>query len=120
MAGSAGGVVRMGLSHLSPEALAAFVRASCVASGVTEKVTDPLVVRRVGVLLGAAPGAGRERKRSGTRTGHAGGSVAPDDVDSGGVDRGGSARAGTDCGVVDERGDDGVLSGQVQFRPRAS
>lgn len=110
----------MGLSHLSAEALAEFVRASCVASGVPVKVTDPLVVRRVGVLLGGAPAGSRAQPRSGSTRDCGGRSVAPDDGHSGGVDHRGSLGAGADHGVVDDRGDDGVLSGQVQVRPRAS
>ena len=68
MAGAAGGVVRMGLSHLSEDELAAWVTASCAAQGVPVKVTDPTVVRRVGALLGAGVEGVRGRKRSGTRT----------------------------------------------------
>lgn len=61
----------MGLSRLSPDALAAWVEASCASQGLAVKITDPTVVRRVGALLGAAtdpgPLGGRGRKRSGTR-----------------------------------------------------
>ena len=67
LAGSAGGVVRMGLSNVPAEVLAAWVAASCAGQGVPVKVTDPTVVRRVGALLGAGVAGPRERKRSGTR-----------------------------------------------------
>lgn len=53
MAGTAGGVVRMGLSNLTREELAAWVTASCQEQGVPVKVTHPSVIRQVGTLLGA-------------------------------------------------------------------
>ena len=34
------------------EALVAWVRASCQAQGVPEKITDPATLREVGALLG--------------------------------------------------------------------
>lgn len=34
------------------EALVAWVRASCEAQGVPEKITDPTTLREVGALLG--------------------------------------------------------------------
>lgn len=40
---------------VDPEALAVWVAESCRAQGVPERVTDPGVISRVGVLLGAAP-----------------------------------------------------------------
>ena len=45
--------------------LAAWVEASCAAQGVPVRVTDPGVIARIGVLLGAAPGTdGRGSGRS--------------------------------------------------------
>ena len=38
------------------EALVAWVRASCEAQGVPEKVSDPVALRRIGDLLGTAAG----------------------------------------------------------------
>lgn len=56
-------MVLMGLSNLPPEEIAALVVDSCAASGVPVKVTDPTVVRRVGVLLGAPVGGQRAHPR---------------------------------------------------------
>lgn len=45
--------------------LAAWVEATCAAQGVPVRVTDPGVLARVGVLMGAAPGTdGRVSGRS--------------------------------------------------------
>ena len=40
----------------TPEAVQAWVAASCAAQGVPEKVTDPVVIRKVAVLLGVGDG----------------------------------------------------------------
>jgi hypothetical protein len=50
---------------LDQRVLAAWVEASCAAQGVPVRVTDPGVLARVGVLMGAAPGTdGRASGRS--------------------------------------------------------
>jgi len=49
------------MARLSGDELAAFVAASCERSAVPLKVTDPLVVRSVRVLLTGTPG-GAERE----------------------------------------------------------
>lgn len=109
----------MGLSHLTPDEVAAFVAASCAAQGVAVKVSDPSVVRRVGALLGA-PGPGRARTRgAGARgTGTGATSVPPHDLDPGRVQRHDPRGAGSDDNVVDQGLDDGVLTVQVQRPPR--
>jgi hypothetical protein len=107
----------MGLSHLSAEQVAAWVAASCAAQGLPVRVSDPVVVRQVGALLGAGSGGGRERKRSGTRTAHGRVSVAPDDGHSGRVQGGDSGGAGGDVDVADDRFDDGVLPRQREVGP---
>lgn len=56
-AGHVGTVGRPAVSGVDPAVLAAWVRASCEAQGVPEKVTDPVALRRIGDLLGT--GAGR-------------------------------------------------------------
>ena len=59
----------MGLSALSAEDLAAWVAKSCAAQGVPVKVTDPAVLRQVGVLLtGQASGSGARGACASTRT----------------------------------------------------
>lgn len=45
------------MAGVSREVAAAWVEQSCAAQGVPSKVTDPTVLRRVGVLLTGAPGA---------------------------------------------------------------
>jgi hypothetical protein len=107
-------------SPLDEAALAAWVEASCAAQGVPVKVTDPTVVRRVGVLLGAEPEGVRARKRSGTRTPSGAASVPPDDLHAGRVQAVDSGRAGTDRHVVDQCSDDRVLTRQVQGVPRSA
>jgi len=59
----------MGLSGLSAEDLAVWVAKSCAAQGVPVKVTDPAVLRQVGVLLtGQASGSGVRSACASTRT----------------------------------------------------
>jgi len=55
------------LSHLTPEQIAAWVTASCLAQGVPVKVTDPATVSTVRTLLGGPDGrtaTARQRGRS--------------------------------------------------------
>jgi hypothetical protein len=119
VAGSAGGVVRMGLSHLGDAEVAAWVAASCAAQGVPVKVTDPTVVRRVGDLLGASGrGRAQARQRGTAPTGAP--SESPGDAHAGRVQALASGGAGSDGGVVDDGGDDGVLSGEVEGVPRSA
>jgi hypothetical protein len=110
----------MGLSHLSRDEIAAWVAQSCAASGVSVKVTDPTVVRRVGVLLGGAADGPGAQPRSGSARAIAARSVAPHDGHAGGVQHPGSGGAGSDHGVVDQGLDDGVLPGQVQGLPASA
>lgn len=110
----------MGLSQFSAEEVAAFVRASCAAQGVQVKVTDPLVVRRVGVLLGGPPGGSRAHPRSGSTRDAGGRSVAPHDADAAGVQRLGPGGAGPDHDVIDQGLDDRVLPGEVERLPRSA
>lgn len=110
----------MGLSGLSEAEIARRVAESCGAQGVPVKVSNPLVVRRAAVLLGGPVPGPRAQPRSGsTRTG-AGISVAPGHRYTVGVEPCGSDGAGSDCDVVDQGGDDGVLPVEVQSRPGAA
>lgn len=120
MAGPAGGVVRMGLSHLSPEQVAAWVTASCVAQGFPVRVSDPVVVRQVGVLLGGSLAGSRAQPRSGSTRNRGFRSVAPDDGHAGRVQGGDSGGARGDVDVIDDRFDDGVLPGQGEVGPGAA
>lgn len=110
----------MGLSHLSAEQIAAWVIASCRAQGLPVRVSDPLVVRQVGVLLGAAPAGSRAHPRSGSTRDRGARSVAPDDGHSGRVQGGDSRGTGGDVDVVDDRFHDGVLPRQREVRPGAA
>jgi hypothetical protein len=110
----------MGLSHLSAEQVAAWVAASCGAQGVPVRVSDPVVVRQVGVLLGAAPAGSRAHPRSGSTRDRGVRSVAPDDGHAGRVQGSNSGGAGRDVDVVDDRFDDGVLPRQREVGPGAA
>ena len=92
------------MARLTGDDLRAWVEASCSAQGVPVKVTDPMVVARVGVLL-TGKGPGRpQAKRGGDGPSR---SQLPDGVHSGGVEP--VAGAGSDDGVVEDRGDDRAL-----------
>ncbi|ALE06949.1 hypothetical protein AL755_18275 [Arthrobacter sp. ERGS1:01] len=55
----------MGFLMLDQRVLAEWLEANCAAQGVPVHVTDPGVLARVGVLMGAAPGTdGRGSGRS--------------------------------------------------------
>lgn len=114
MDGASGRVGVMG--RLSDAELAAWVSASCRAQGVPVKVTDSAVVRDVCVLLGSA-GPGRRPARQRGRRPAGGASEAPDGLNPVWVERLGSDDAWADDGVVEDGGDDGVLSGEVEPGP---
>lgn len=103
------------MGRVSPEAVRAWVEASCLAQGLAVKVADVAVVSRVEVLLMGR--AGRPAPAAGGRSGRSGPSKPPDRHDPGRVEGVGSSGAGVDDGMVEQRPDDGVLAGQVQARP---
>lgn len=102
------GAVRAG--RLTADELAWWVAASCARHGVPVKVTDPLVLVRVAVLLSddAAPNATRVVAAR---------SEPPDGIDPVGVDRAGAEGAGSDNGMVKQRTHDGVLTVKVEAGP---
>lgn len=110
----------MGLSHLPPDSLAAWVEASCAAQGVPVKVADPTVVSRVGALLGARVEGTRAQPRSGSTRPLGRGSVAPPDAHAGGVQGLHSGTARGDLDVVDQGGHDRVLPRQIEAAPGAA
>lgn len=112
MGRSPGGVVAVG--RLSGEALAAWVTESCAEQGVPVKVTDPVVVARVGVLLTGRGPSGPQAERGPDGTGR---SELPDRHDSGRVEAVAGIGAGSDHGVVEDGGDDGALSVEGQSGP---
>jgi len=68
----------------------AFVERTCGAQGLPVKVTDPVVLHKVGVLLG--------------------GSRPPAHLDAVGVEAGPAFDSGMDGDVIDKGADDGVLA----------
>lgn len=102
---------------LTPEALAAWVTASCQAQGVPVKVTDPGTVDRVRVLLSGVPTESHAHARSAR-----GGSVGerlqtPARIDPGRVERPGTHGARLDGRVVENSAHDGSLPVEVQIGP---
>jgi hypothetical protein len=100
------------MAGLTADVLAAWVAASCVEQGLSVKVSDPVALRRVGVLMGAAGTVGQPRRGGG----RARRSQPPDRPDPAGVEPSGAGR-GTDHGVVEQRGDDGSLPIEVERGP---
>jgi hypothetical protein len=110
----------MSLSHFTEAEIAAWVASSCQAQGVPVKVTDPAIIRQVGVLLGSAPERAGAQARS-ARTRPLGvESEAPLDVDAGGVKGPDSGRSRADHRVVHQGRDDRVLPGQGETFPRSA
>lgn len=115
MAGAAGGVGVM--AGLTPEEIRAWVEASCTEQGVPVAVSDPSTLDRVVVLLagGAAALAPQRGRRGAAR-----GSELPDGTDAGGVEASTGSGAWADDGVVEDGGDDGLLTIEVEGAPLAS
>jgi len=110
-----------------------WVEASCAAQGVPVKVTDRLVVRRVGMLLGAGSealgraDAGRAqaapaaaRPAAARPADWAGALQLPDRLHAGGVEAAGTQHTRGDDGVVEHGADDGGLSVEVERVPRSA
>lgn len=106
----------MGVVGLSAQDLADFVRRSCERQGVPLFVTDAAVVAGVVVLLGGGSGGG-EAKPAPARPAP---SESPVEFDSVRVEGSGAGGAGSDDGMVEDRGDDGRLAGEVQVVPPAA
>lgn len=98
------------LAERCGDEIAAWVAASCARQGVPVKVTDAAVVARAVTLLsGGALRPAASRARAGLQ--------APDGIDPVGVEGGSALGTGPDEGVVEHRGHDGVLAGEVEFGP---
>ena len=100
-----------------PQAVAAWLKASCARAGVAVQVTDPLALRRISVLLGGEPG---ERPRQAKRAARPRGPSLqpPDRRDSTGVGASASPLGGgPDHQVVDDGPDDGGLPAEVEPGP---
>lgn len=104
-------------SEPEPEAVAAWLSASCARAGVAVQVTDPNVLRQIGVLLGTEPGgAPRQAQRAARPRGRA--SQSPDCLDPVRVEVSETGDGGwSDDDVVDEGPDNRGLSGQVEIGP---
>jgi hypothetical protein len=102
------------MGRLTPEAVAAWVAASCERQGVPVKITDARVIGHVASLLSdgrARPGRQAERRRAAPPPD----SQPPDRLDSSRIE--GVASGRRDHRVVEHSADDGVLSGEVEIRP---
>ena len=107
----------MGLSDLPADHLASWVDASCAAQGVPARVTDPLVLARVLVLLGGEAAGPRAHARSASTRPDADRSQPPHGLHAVRVQGAGPEDSRADAGVVEDREHDGVLAGQVEARP---
>ena len=94
-------VERLEVDH---DQVVAWVRASCEAQGLPEKVTDPVILRKVAVLLRPALAGSPMPKRRYSRRVKP---VAPAD-------------GGVDANVVEDGGDNAALSGQRETGPIAA
>ncbi len=104
------------MTPLTEDELAAFVAASCVRSGVPERVTDPGAIRRVAVLL-----TGRDTELHAQRAdGDRPVSDPPNEIDARRVSRAAATLDRGDDGVIEQRAHDRVLSGQVEVSPLGS
>lgn len=98
------------------EAVRAWLEASCVAQGVPVVVTDAVVLSQVAVLV-SGRGGRRTRQAQRAPVPHTPGSEPPVWLHAGRVQAARTGSAGGDDGVLQERGDDGVLTVQVQVGP---
>ena len=104
---------------MTPDALAAWVTASCQAQGVPVKVSEPRTVEQIRVLLTGQGGRTAPARQSG-RSAPAGRSQPPERRDPFGVEGAGATRSRSDHGVVQHSPDDRGLPGQVQAGPRSA
>lgn len=110
----------MGLSAFSADFVAQWVADSCAAQQLPVKVTDPVSLRQVGVLLGVTAGGAGAQARSAAPAPPDGALDAPHDADARRVPFRRAGGAGSDDRVIDHGGDDGVLLGEVTACPGAA
>ncbi len=92
-----------------PQAVAAWLKASCARAGIAVQVTDPLALHRISVLLGGEPG---ERPRQAKRAARPRNPSLqpPDRLDAIGIEASApSLGGGADHQVVDDGPNDGGL-----------
>lgn len=108
-----------------------WTRASCLAQGVPVKVADPVLVGRVGALLGVGPGvrvaadgrraaSGASAPRAAVTADRGGGLQLPNRSHPCRVQGAGAGLAGADYGVVQQSGDDRRLTVEVERVPRSA
>jgi len=100
-----------------PFDLAAWVTESCRRQGIPLRVTDPVVLTRVGVLL--KPAAGGPARRVSAEQPHGGGSEDPHGGHPGGIETG-RAPGSSDDRVIEDGFHDGGLPVEVQRVPRVA
>lgn len=115
----------------TPEEVENWVRASCAAQGVPVKVADPVLVGRVGALLGVGPGvraaadgrraaSGASAPRAAATADRSDGLQLPDRSHPGRVQRPGAGLSRADDGMVEQGGDDRYLPVEVERVPRSA
>jgi len=117
----------MGTTHdhgsdpLPVSRLASWVASSCERHRVPGKVTDPDALTRVAVLLGAADPrpVAVTYMLAVVRGGRVVGSEPPDRIDTIRVEAAGAGGAWSDHDMIQDGGDDGGLSGEVEVGPLA-
>lgn len=102
------------MGRVRPPGFDAWLAASCRASGVDRKVTDAGALRSAGALLATAAGTRQARERGRVRAVASG---APDGAHPVEVEASCAGGAGLDDDVVEQRTDDGCLSGEGQSVP---
>lgn len=102
---------------MTPEALAAWVEASCAAQGLPVKVTDAGAVARVVTLLGGPLGSGRAQARSASTARPRPALQPPHGSDPVDVEPAAPVCSRLDDGVVEDGGHDRGLSGEIKGRP---
>ena len=103
--------------RVDPAAVAAWLPETCERSGVPLRVSDPVALRQIGVLLGAAAG---ERPRQAERAAmpRRRSLESPDWLHSLGIESLATTDGGgVDDDVIDKCADDRGLPGQVQTLP---
>jgi hypothetical protein len=101
------------VAMIDPEVVRRLVEQLCAAQGVPVKVTDAVAIRNVVCLLGGPRGRRAPQAKRG-RGGRTDALQAPDRVDPLWVQAAGTEAARADLDAVDNSGDDGRLTAQVQ------
>jgi hypothetical protein len=101
------------MARLTRDELVAFVAASCARSGVPVRITDPVAVARVAVLLAGRDAGPTAQRRAADRPA----SDPPNEIDPARIESSTTAFGGGDHGMIEDGPHDRMLSGQVQIGP---